>query len=42
MWANYAGTRDKSGLMIMTTVKKLKVELSHPAPAEGSRTGKNQ
>ena len=35
MWANYAGKRVENGLMIMTTDRKLKNELSHPSYTGG-------
>ncbi len=35
MWANYTGRRDEDGLMIMTTVERLKGELSHPSYTGG-------
>lgn len=35
MWANYAGKRDENGLVVVTTVKRLKDELSHPSYTGG-------
>lgn len=35
MWAKYAGKHDENGLMVMTTVKRLNDELSHPIYTDG-------